>query len=161
MVWWQPWSVDSQVRNIKLILQDERFKNAAPKFKSDMKTELKNLGELFRSRHWRRDSSLNIRLVIFHPSFRFLSLVFLSGNPDDGWREECWKGEEEERNWWEEEEKGMIRSNFQLDIAGQWTTCDISLLYKHFLVGCWIICKSVEFIYLKLWTNYRTLLISP
>ena len=33
--------MDSQVRNIKLILQDERFKNAAPKFKSDMKTELK------------------------------------------------------------------------------------------------------------------------
>jgi hypothetical protein len=78
----------------------------------------KDLGELFRSRHWRRNSSLNIRLVIFHPSFIFLSLVFSSGNPDDSRREESWKGEEEERNWWVEEEKGEIRSNFQLDIAG-------------------------------------------
>jgi hypothetical protein len=61
-------------------------------------TELKRYRRAIQKQALEKGQLSQHQVGYFHPSFIFLSLVFLSGNPDDGRREESSKGEEEERN---------------------------------------------------------------
>ena len=70
------------------ILQNESFKNTAPKFKSDVKTDLKRFRTAVQKQTLEKGELSQHQVGYFSPLFIFLSLVFLSDNPEDGRREE-------------------------------------------------------------------------